>query len=85
MEITFARLYEDLPRFDEIFGFLADRAYRLVAVYDHHRNNRILRWTGVMFASPEIARAAEDKSGLLQKHAYFLQSRLQNRLTHRKG
>jgi FkbM family methyltransferase len=59
MEVTFARLYEGLPRFDAIFGFLADRAYRLVAVYEHHRHNRILGWTDVMFASPEIVRAAQ--------------------------
>jgi FkbM family methyltransferase len=63
MEVTFARLYEGLPRFDAIFGLLADRAYRLVAVYDHHRHNRILSWTDVMFASPVIVRAAQDKSG----------------------
>ena len=59
MEVTFARLYEGLPRFDAIFGFLADRAYRLVAVYEPHRHNRILSWTDVMFASPEIVRAAQ--------------------------
>jgi FkbM family methyltransferase len=59
MEVTFARLYEGLPRFDAIFGFLADRAYRLVAVYEPHRHNRILSWTDAMFASPEIVRAAQ--------------------------
>jgi FkbM family methyltransferase len=62
VEITFARLYEHLPRFDAVFRFLADRAYRLVAVYDHHRHNRILMWTDVMFASPAIVRAMEEQN-----------------------
>jgi FkbM family methyltransferase len=62
MEVIFAPLYEGLPRFDAIFGFLTDRAYRLVAVYEHHRAKRILSWTDVMFASPEIVRSAQHKN-----------------------
>jgi len=33
LEVTLAKLYEGLPRFDAVYGTLADNGYRLVAVY----------------------------------------------------
>jgi hypothetical protein len=55
-EITFARHYEGLPRFDAIYAHMAERGYRLTGVYDQHRSKRILNWADVMFASASILR-----------------------------
>jgi FkbM family methyltransferase len=60
-EVTFARLYEGLPRFDAIYAYMAEQGYRLTGVYDQKRNGRILGWADVMFASPSILREREGR------------------------
>jgi len=49
MEINFAQMYEGLPRFDEIYGFLADRGFHLVAFYDFYYQRDRASWTDGLF------------------------------------
>jgi FkbM family methyltransferase len=53
MEVNFAEIYESLPRLDEIFGFLADRGYALVAFYRFQFQHDRASWTDAMFVHPE--------------------------------
>jgi FkbM family methyltransferase len=54
MEIIFSEMYKGLPRFDEIFGFLADRGFVLVAFYEFHYQNGRLGWTDALFVDPRF-------------------------------
>ena len=49
MEINFAEMYKGLPRFDEIYGFLADRGFHLVAFYDFWYQRQRASWTDALF------------------------------------
>jgi FkbM family methyltransferase len=46
LEITFARLYENPPKFDEIYSFMAERSFDLVGIYDLNG-----RWADALFAN----------------------------------
>jgi hypothetical protein len=50
LEVTFAPLYEHLPRFDQLYGFLADRGFDLIGLYDFHYRNDKLGWADALFA-----------------------------------
>jgi FkbM family methyltransferase len=50
LELTFAPLYENLPRFDQLYGFLTDRDFDLVGLYDLHYRNDKLGWADALFA-----------------------------------
>lgn len=52
-EIIFSRMYKDLPRFDEIYGFLADRGLALVSIYSMHYQNRRAGWSDALFIDPQ--------------------------------
>jgi FkbM family methyltransferase len=54
MEIIFSEMYKGLPRFDEIFGFLADRGFVLVTFYEFHYQNGRLGWTDALFVDPQF-------------------------------
>lgn len=45
LEVTFAKLYENLPTFDQLYSFLAERGFHLVGIYDLHG-----RWADALFA-----------------------------------
>ena len=49
-EVTFSRLYEDLPGFDVLYRFLADRDMRLVALYDYVMRDGVAAWCDALFA-----------------------------------
>ena len=49
IEITFSEMYEGLPRFDEIYAFLADRGYALVSFYDFYYQRGRAGWTDALF------------------------------------
>ena len=49
IEITFSEMYEGLPRFDEVYAFLADRGYALVAFYDFYYQRGRAGWTDALF------------------------------------
>lgn len=49
LEITFAKLYENLPRFDKIYGFIADHGFELVSFYKMWHVNGRAGWTDALF------------------------------------
>jgi FkbM family methyltransferase len=52
-EVIFSKMYHNIARFDAFYGFLADRKYGLVGIYDQHRRGRsdwLLAWADVVFA-----------------------------------
>jgi hypothetical protein len=54
MEIIFSELYQGQPRLDEIFGFLADRGFVLVGLYNFHYPNELLGWADALFVDPQF-------------------------------
>lgn len=57
-EIIFSRMYKDLPRFDAIYGFLADQGLSLVSFYSMHYQNKRAGWSDALFVDPEYRRPA---------------------------
>jgi FkbM family methyltransferase len=49
LEINFARLYEGMPRFDALLGFLFDRGFELIALYRVHYLKDRAGWTDGLF------------------------------------
>jgi FkbM family methyltransferase len=49
MEITFSKMYEELPRFDQIYAFLLDRGFALVSFYDFYYQRERAGWTDALF------------------------------------
>jgi FkbM family methyltransferase len=49
LEMNFARLYEGMPRFDALLGFLFDRGFELVALYRVHYLGERAGWTDGLF------------------------------------
>ena len=50
MEITFSEIYKHLPGLDEIYKFMIERGFFLVAFYDFHYRHDRLGWCDAMFA-----------------------------------
>jgi len=51
MEITFSDMYKGLPRFDEIYAFLAERRFALVSFYDFYYQHGRAGWTDALFVA----------------------------------
>jgi hypothetical protein len=49
LEVTFSRIYQGSPRFDEVYGFLADHGMALVSFYDMIYQHKLLSWTDALF------------------------------------
>jgi len=49
VEITFARLYDNLPRLDEIYAFITGHGFYLVSFYKFHHVNGCAGWTDALF------------------------------------
>ncbi len=59
LEINFCEMYRGLPRVDEIFRYLSDRGFVLVALYNFHYLNDCLGWVDALFVDPQFdARAS---------------------------
>jgi FkbM family methyltransferase len=58
LEITFSKMYENLPRMDHIYGFLADRGFDLVSFYQFHYRNGRIGWTDALFINGKSKDAA---------------------------
>jgi FkbM family methyltransferase len=54
LEITFAKLYEGLPRMDVVCGYIADQGFELVSFYKFHYLNGRAGWTDALFIHPEF-------------------------------
>lgn len=62
-EFIFSDMYKDLPRFDEVFRYLIDHNFALVAIYDQHFQDEILSWTDVLFINCELKRKRVEAAG----------------------
>jgi FkbM family methyltransferase len=49
LEITFAKLYQHIPRLDELYAFISDRGFDLVSFYKMHFVNGKAGWTDALF------------------------------------
>lgn len=49
LEIIFSQMYSDIPRFDEIYKFLAEHDFLLVTFYRFHFQNGVAGWTDALF------------------------------------
>jgi Methyltransferase FkbM domain len=56
VEIIFANMYKGLPRFDEMYGFMADRGFCLVSFYTFHYLHDRVAWTDALFLDPEYGK-----------------------------
>ena len=52
-EFIFAEMYRHLPTFDEVYRYLADRDFLLVAIYNFHRQNELASWADMLFIKRE--------------------------------
>lgn len=50
LEITFSDMYKGLPGLDEIYRFMTEHGFYLVAFYDFHYQSNRLGWCDAMFA-----------------------------------
>jgi FkbM family methyltransferase len=53
LEIIFSRMYEKLPRADEVYAYLADRGFSLVSFYEIHYQQQQAGWTDALFINPD--------------------------------
>lgn len=53
LEITLAKYYEESPRFDSVYGFLADRGFEVVSFYDFHYGDNRLDWFDALLINPK--------------------------------
>jgi FkbM family methyltransferase len=51
LEITFSEMYKNLPRLDEIYGFLFERDFRLVSFYQFNYQRNRAGWTDGLFVN----------------------------------
>ncbi|HEV3331242.1 MAG TPA: FkbM family methyltransferase [Bryobacteraceae bacterium] len=51
LEVTFSKMYRGSPRFDELYGFLADHGMTLVSFYEMHYQRDSLSWTDALFTN----------------------------------
>ena len=54
MEITFSDMYKGLPRFDEIYAYVASRGFALVSFYDFYYQHDRAGWTDALFIAEEF-------------------------------
>ena len=55
LEIIFSKMYENLPRLDEIYNFLADHSFDLYAFYKFYFQHNRASWTDALFIRSEEA------------------------------
>jgi hypothetical protein len=55
IEMNFSELYKGQPTFDELYRFLIDRGFRLVAFYGCRYQNNMADWTNGLFKNVNLA------------------------------
>jgi FkbM family methyltransferase len=55
IEMNFSELYKGQPTFDELYRFLIDRGFRLVAFYEFRYQNNLAGWTNGLFKNVNLA------------------------------
>jgi FkbM family methyltransferase len=53
MEIIFSDMYKGLPSLDEIYRFMTDHGFRLVAFYEFYFQHERAAWADAMFVNPQ--------------------------------
>ncbi len=53
IEIIFSRMYEKLPRADEVYAYLADHGFSLVSFYEIHYQRERAGWADALFINPD--------------------------------
>ena len=56
-EFIFSKMYEGLPSFDEVFGFLSERNFSLVSFYNFNFQRDLLGWIDLLFINDDYSRA----------------------------
>src|SRR5262249_16340388 len=54
LEIIFQKLYEGIPRPDEIYRFISDHGFELVSFYKFYYVNGRAGWTDALFIQPQF-------------------------------
>ncbi len=54
MEIIFSAMYDGLPRFDEVYGFLVEHGMSLVSLYTPHFQHNRAGWSNALFVDPSF-------------------------------
>jgi FkbM family methyltransferase len=49
LEMIFSKIYQNLPRMDEIYAFLSDHGFELYAFYNFHVQNDRASWADALF------------------------------------
>jgi FkbM family methyltransferase len=52
-EFIFSEMYRNLPPFDQVYRYLVDRNFLLVAIYNFHRQDELASWADVLFINRE--------------------------------
>ena len=70
-EFIFSDMYKDLPSFDEVFRYLSDRNFALVAIYEQHYQDDLVSWADALFISRDFKRkgAKQTVAGGAAAHA----------------
>ncbi len=55
-EFIFSDMYKNLPRFHDVFRYLTENNFDLVAFYDSHFQNELVSWTDALFINKEYNR-----------------------------
>jgi FkbM family methyltransferase len=50
-EFIFSEMYQNLPRFDEVFRHLTDRRFRLVSIYEIRHQENLASWADALFVN----------------------------------
>lgn len=61
-EFIFSEMYKDLPSFDEVFRYLSDRNFALVAFYEQNFQKELVSWTDALFVNRDFNRKRVEQS-----------------------
>lgn len=61
-EFIFSSMYENLPKFHDVFQFLTERRFSLVGIYQQHRQRHCLSWADLLFVHQSLREVANDSS-----------------------
>ena len=61
-EFIFSEMYQNLPRFDEVFRHLTDRNFRMVSIYEMRHQNNLASWADALFVNQEYWAAARQRA-----------------------
>lgn len=54
LELTFQKLYQGMPRIDELYRFISDQGFELVSFYKFYYLNGRAGWTDALFIQPQF-------------------------------